>query len=282
MSPGGAGRNQAENLCMLGIRTKLITAFGDDGNAEKIRSNCKETGMDTENSIVVPGGRTSIYLSIINKEGELQYGISDMEIMQNLTPEIMKRRMPIINKSCLCLAETNLREETLKYLAENCKVPLFAETVSLAKAGRLREILGKIHLLCANSEDLQALVGFRITNQDKLKESMRFLIKKGIKNVYVIVDPETIGYGDKDNLSLVTSHAVPAGNLTGIRDSFSAALAWSFLNGLSMRDSAVAALSASHICRGSRHAVNETLNEDNLLSLMKEEQAEGLYGFGEL
>ncbi len=48
-SLGGVGRNIAHNMALLGLDVRLVTAFGDDLNAQKIAANCAELGMDPEN-----------------------------------------------------------------------------------------------------------------------------------------------------------------------------------------------------------------------------------------
>ena len=39
-SVGGVGRNIAENLALLGVQPKLVTALGRDAHAELIRASC--------------------------------------------------------------------------------------------------------------------------------------------------------------------------------------------------------------------------------------------------
>ena len=46
ISCGGVGRNIAENLARLGNDVKLLTVLGNDGNAELIKSNAKQCGID--------------------------------------------------------------------------------------------------------------------------------------------------------------------------------------------------------------------------------------------
>ncbi|MCH3917207.1 MAG: PfkB family carbohydrate kinase [Spirochaetia bacterium] len=279
MSPGGAGRNQAENLCLLGIQTKFMTVFGDDVNAEKIHGSCREVGMDTSGSIVVPNGRTSMYISVIGKDGKLQYGISDMEAMEELSPAIIKSRMPVINKSCACVVESNLSEAALAYIAGNCKVPVFAETVSSTKAKKLCRILDKLYALRANAEDLQSLIGKKAIDRKTVEASVRLLVGKGVQHVYVTLGQEMVCYGDKNQILTVISKAVPIVNLTGTRDSFSAALVWAFINGFSVEKTVVAALTSACICADGRGAVNQSLTEEKLLALMKQKEADGSFSF---
>ena len=80
MSLGGVGRNIAHNMALLGVDTRLLTAFGDDLYAQRIAASCGELGIDISRSLQVPGGRTSTYLFIANQSGEMELALSDMDI----------------------------------------------------------------------------------------------------------------------------------------------------------------------------------------------------------
>ena len=56
MSLGGVGRNIAHNMSLLGLDARLVTAFGDDMNAQKIAASCGELGIDISQSPIIPGG----------------------------------------------------------------------------------------------------------------------------------------------------------------------------------------------------------------------------------
>ena len=48
LSPGGVGRNIAENLRLLGRPVSLITIMGDDPYASVIREHCLNVGIDLQ------------------------------------------------------------------------------------------------------------------------------------------------------------------------------------------------------------------------------------------
>ena len=67
MSLGGVGRNIAHNMALLGVDTRLLTAFGDDGHAQRIAASCGELGIDISRALQAPGERTSTYLFKIGR-----------------------------------------------------------------------------------------------------------------------------------------------------------------------------------------------------------------------
>ena len=141
LSPGGVGRNIAENLSRLGRRVSLVTILGNDAYAEMIREHCRNTGIDLSCSFTDPLGRTSTYLCLNEKDGNLHAAVSDMSVCDQLTPERLKPVLPALNRGSLLIADANLPERTLEWIARNVKIPIAADPVSAVKAPRLRPLL---------------------------------------------------------------------------------------------------------------------------------------------
>ena len=163
MSLGGVGRNIAHNLALLDVEVKFITAFGEDVHAGEIQHSCREHGIDITHSRSVSGASTSTYMFITDENGDMQLAVSDMEIYSYLTPEYMASKLDVINNASLCVIDTNLPEETIRYLCENCTVPIFADPVSTAKAVKLLPVLGKIHTIKPNMLEAALLTGIPVT-----------------------------------------------------------------------------------------------------------------------
>ena len=45
LSPGGVGRNIAQNLCLLGEKPELLTAVSDDFFGRHLEEYCREAGI---------------------------------------------------------------------------------------------------------------------------------------------------------------------------------------------------------------------------------------------
>ena len=80
MSLGGVGRNIAHNMALLGVDVRMLTAFGDDMNAQRIAASCGELGIDISQCLTVPGAATSTYLFISGPDGDMELAINDMAI----------------------------------------------------------------------------------------------------------------------------------------------------------------------------------------------------------
>ncbi|GAA1661847.1 ribokinase [Microbacterium lacus] len=53
--PGGKGANQAAAAAASGVPTRLVAAFGDDQAGETYRTRLNDRGVNTRDSVIVPG-----------------------------------------------------------------------------------------------------------------------------------------------------------------------------------------------------------------------------------
>ncbi|MDE6281328.1 MAG: winged helix-turn-helix transcriptional regulator, partial [Oscillospiraceae bacterium] len=105
MSLGGVGRNIAHNMALLGLDVRLLTAFGDDGHAQRIAASCGELGIDISRSLVVPGKRTSTYLFIADEMGEMALALADMDIYRHITPAYLASRAQLLQNAQLVIVD---------------------------------------------------------------------------------------------------------------------------------------------------------------------------------
>ena len=137
VSLGGVGRNIAHNMALLGVDTRMLTAFGDDLYAQKLAASCGELGIDISQCLQVPGAATSTYLFIADQDGDMALAVSDMDIYQHMTPAFLQSRRALLDNAQVVVVDTNIPEESIRWLCENVKTPIFADPVSTAKAVKL-------------------------------------------------------------------------------------------------------------------------------------------------
>lgn len=272
-SPGGVARNIANNLALLGEDVKFITAFGDDANAEQLAEGCRKFNIDISNSITVNGATTSTYLYITDPEGNMELAVSDMEIYEHLTPAFLQDKMQMIDRAALCVADTNISEETLEYLAQNCRSPLFVDTVSTTKAAKLTNILRHIHTLKPNLIEAELLTGIVIRNDRDLKKAAERFLDMGLSQVFISMGGDGVYAANKHHHVQIPCFKTDVLNTTGAGDSFMATLAWAWRQQLSLEDTAKAAQAAAALCISSPDTVNTSITADQVLSLMNSKSA---------
>ena len=251
-------------MALLGLDVRLLTAFGDDLNAQKLAASCGELGIDISQSPVIPGGRTSTYLFINDERGDMALAVSDMEIYRHLTPQALAQRHKLLDASQVVVIDTNIPEESIAWLAENCAAPLFADPVSTAKAVKLKPVLGKLHTLKPNRLEAELLSGVPITGEASLNKAADALLETGLRRVFISLGAD--GVFAADHSGRVRLPCLPAElvNATGCGDAFMAAITWAYLQGTDLADAARAGLAASSIAMESRETINPGLGEEAL------------------
>ena len=270
MSLGGVGRNIAHNMSLLGVDVRFLTAFGDDLYAQRIAASCGELGIDISNALQVPNGSTPTYLFISSDDGDMALALSDMEICKKITPAYLASKLQIINNAQLVVVDTNIPEESIRYLAEHCTVPIFADPVSTAKAEKLKPILGKIHTLKPNRMEAELLSGVKITDMDSLKEAARVLLSTGMHRVFISMGTDGVFAADQKEMLVQPCFPATMRNATGAGDSFMAALAWAYLEGTDLASTAKAAAATAAIAVEGAETINPALSAETVRQRMNQ------------
>ena len=269
VSLGGVGRNIAHNMSLLGLDVRLLTAYGDDLNGERVAASCSELGIDLSNALHVSGATTSTYLYLTDPAGEMALAVSDMAICEKITPAYLAANLTLLQNAQVVVADANIPAQSLEYLAENCTAPLFVDPVSTTKAEKLKPILHRIHTLKPNRLEAELLSGVKIeTNADVEKAADR-LTELGVHRMFLSLGADGV-YAAMGSqrlwLPTIPGHMV---NTTGCGDAFMAALVWAYLEGSDLETTAKAGLAAGSIAMESSETINPNLSAQALKSRMK-------------
>ena len=260
MSLGGVGRNIAHNMALLGLDVRFLTAFGDDLYAQKIAASCGELGLDISQALQVPGESTSTYLFLSGPDGDMALAVSDMDIYDHITPVWLRSRRSLLDNAQLVVVDANIPEDSIRWLCENVKAPLFADPVSTAKAAKLRDVLGALHTLKPNRLEAELLSGVPITDEDSLRRAAQALLDTGLHRVFISLGSERVYAADRSgalHLPCLKAHMV---NATGAGDAFMAALAWAYLEGTDLRQTALLAQGAAAIAIEGAETINPAMS----------------------
>ena len=265
MSLGGVGRNIAHNMALLGVDTRLLTAFGDDGHAQRIAASCGELGIDISRALQAPGERTSTYLFIADEKGEMELALSDMDIYRHITPAFLASRSQLLQNAQLVVADANIPAEAIQWLAQHVKPPVFADPVSTAKAEKLRPVLGRLHTLKPNRIEAELLSGVAITGEASLNRAADALLETGLRRVFISLGGDGVLAADHSGRVRLPCLKGNMVNTTGCGDAFMAALAWAYLEGTALEDTARAGLAAAAIAMESGETINDAMSVEALM-----------------
>ena len=258
-SLGGVGRNIAHNMRLLGVDVRMLTAYGDDIYGQRIASSCTELGIDVSNALQIPGGTTPTYLFLNDADGDMALALSAMEICERITPAYLSNHLNLINNARLVVIDTNIPEESIRFLAERCTAPIFADPVSTAKATKLKDILGKIHTFKPNKMEAELLTGIPITDEESLRKAAQALIDTGMERVFISLGTDGVLAADRERMVKVPCFKATMRNATGAGDSFMAALAWAYLEESDLETAAKSAAAVAAMTIESEETINPAI-----------------------
>lgn len=271
MSLGGVGRNIAENMVRLGIETKLISVLGDDIYGNKILEESALIGLDTKDCLVLKGESTSIYLAVLDELHDMSVAISSMDIYERMTVDFIKDKKHVIDNSQLVVLDTNIPVNVLEYLLNNHKsTDFFLDTVSTAKAKKVKHLIGNIHTLKSNKMEIEAITGIEIQDDEGLKRNCEYLLDKGVKKIFITLGKNGVIYCDKTTIKNIKANGVTPVNTTGAGDAFMAALVYCHLNSKSIHETAKIATAASIIALSHENTINPNMSIENINLILKE------------
>ncbi len=259
VSLGGVGRNIAHNLSLLGTDVRLLTAYGEDAHGAQVAASCSELGIDLSHALRTADAPTSTYLYLADNRGEMALAVSDMSICDRISPSYLASQLPLLQNAQVVVADTNIPQESLEFLAENCNVPLFIDPVSTIKAEKIRGILPGIHTLKPNALEAELLSGVPIHGPEDTRQAAKKLLELGIHRVFISMGGSGVCAAMGDKCVILPPLPGNRVNTTGCGDAFMAALTWAYLEGMDLEHTALAGLAAGSIAMESPETINPAL-----------------------
>lgn len=268
ISPGGVGRNVAENLARLGCDVRLVTAVGEGIDADALVAECRHLGIDVR-AVPSPGLPCPRYVCVIGADGVPVAGVSDMRATDRLLPEAVAQYRSAIDGAEAIVLDANLPEETIAWACtEWGDRPILLDAVSVAKATRAAGCLARLHTLKANLDEARAIVHL---SGGGLEEVAAALLDGGVRRAVVTNGVE--GGLLAEASACLRFKAVPAhpANATGAGDAFMAGLAYGTVAGLEPSELACFAAAMAAFALESERTVSERITLEAVLRRAQEQ-----------
>jgi len=265
MTPGGVGRNIAENLARLGVRTYLVSAVGRDPLGDSLLSETVAAGVRCE-YVHRTDQSTGTYTAVLDSDGELIVAVSDMAAVAAIGPEHVDEARDVIASAGLLVLDGNLAVPAITHasdLAAAAKVRVVLEPVSVPKATLIASCIAAdqpLYAVTPNRDELAALTGLPARTDTQMRKAIARLHGRGVDLVWV-----RLGAGG----SLLSTAAsgttlLPAGtatveDVTGAGDAMLAAFCYAVLNGSEPDDAARYGQAATVLTLASPHTVRPDL-----------------------
>lgn len=281
LSLGGVGRNIAENVARLGLRTELVTVFGGDEMAAHLADGCRRLGVEVGRSLILPNEETSRYVCLLDADGSLVGAVSAMDALDRFGPDELATRYGPGDAADVVVIDANLPPDTIAAAAYRWRdKPLLLDPVSATKAVSAAPSLGHFSMAKPNLVEARVLLG-RAPGDDPgapagdadrvaaAKEAALALLGLGVREAYVSLGSQGLLWACGDGLGLARPLSLPVINVSGAGDAATAAIAWATVRRLAPSEKAAHAIAAASLCATSIDTVAAAMTADRLAVLAK-------------
>lgn len=258
---GGVARNVAENLHRLGCRVILCSRTGDDEAGRRVQDQPFDTSLVTL-SQTCP---TASYTALLDCSGELVVGLADMQVYDEVTPEVLAPALPSLRTAAIWFADANLPGETLDWLLKQAgPIPVAVDAISVAKSRRLVPLLSRIPYLFCNLAQAGSLCSGDAFQDPSA--AARSLLQLGARCGVVTGGATGIAVYESGRVTALPALlADPVRDVTGAGDALIAGALYGLsLQGHSLCGAARLGLAAAAITVESTHSVSPHLNAEVL------------------
>ena len=267
-SPGGVARNIAENLARLGIDCRLIAAVGADHHGDLLLQQGLAAGIDMSAVLRLDHVATSTYVSMLDDSGDMHAAVNDMSIVESLQPDLLRTHDRMLRQANMLIIDTNLPDASLEYLSNlPGDRPLLVDTVSVAKAPKIRPYLSAVHTIKAGASEAEVIADLRCRTERQLAKAARWFHEQGTQNVFISLGDKGVFYSDGEQTGLepVPDADPDVTNANGAGDALFAGLAYGWLENWTLMETIRFAMSAAGVTMSHRSTINPDLSRSLVL-----------------
>ena len=270
-SLGGVCRNICENLALLGSPVKLVTALGDDANGRMIMDGCTQAGIDMSSAVVLPGERSSSYVSIVDETGDMLLAMSDMHIIKRMDERFVDEHESVLSNADLVVCDGNLSASTVARLTEVCLSPLYLDPVSTAWAKEMAPFVGSFDTVKPNRLELGALSGMSVDTESEVIRACEALLKKGVRRLFVSLGKMGMLYYSREGRIRRVARPCPdVVNATGAGDASMAGIVWASRQGMTADEIVCVGMAAGMIAIASPDTISREMSAENIEKMIRE------------
>ncbi|WP_186670531.1 carbohydrate kinase family protein [Sporosarcina sp. BP05] len=230
---GGVARNIAENLGRLGEQVALISASGNDLEWKEIY-DISSPFMNLEHVTQFENASTGSYTAVLDRNGDLSVAFADMDIFEEITPELLKKNSTILRSAKCIIVDLNCPVESIEFLCSfttTHNIPLVIIPVSSPKMNRLPKTLSSVSWLIVNKDETETFMNIKISDDKDWESAVDKWLELGVKNVIVTNGSKGVFTGSEGGeiryFPAIEESTVV--DVTGAGDSFCSAVIYSWL-----------------------------------------------------
>ena len=231
MSVGGVAANVSRTLAGLGLAVSVVAKIGRDADGGLVRAALEGRSVNTGFLLPNPNHSTGVYSAVLSPEGDLVLGLADMAIHDSFSPVSLPAEDAFGSDWAAWVLDANLPPETLEEIVRR-RPPgtlLVLDSVSRAKAPRLRDIITDADIVFSNDSEITSLM------QEEDPESAAAAARRdGVSTVVLPRGPNGVWVFGEDGLRTFDPPDGDITSVTGAGDALLAGTVYALVRGLSM------------------------------------------------
>lgn len=267
---GGVGRNIAEVCSLFYENVHLASCFSKDAFGQQLANDCKELGLQIEDSLWSDTSSSSVYLALLDERHDMLYGLNDMRILEEMDDEFILKVLSKIKEDDYLGIDTNMEEARLRKIAENANTKIFADPVSVAKCNRIKPILSHLDIFKPNQYEAEELSGISIQDEQSAKEALDYFLKEGVKEIIISLSEKGALLGTEKEKVWIKIPPLEIENATGGGDTLLGAYVVKRSQGEEPKEALRFAMCAATLRIEAKPNDRRKINEEKVKEEMKE------------
>ena len=272
-SCGGVARNVTENLTRLGSNTTILTSLGQDKEGSWLLQEMKQIGIDVSQVWILDSERTGTYTALLDTNGEMIVSMADMNIYDQISPNMLLEKTSTILAAKAVFIDTNLSAECLEFIVKFCdehNIKLYVDPVSSSKATKLPHDLSGVNVIMPNKEEAELMSGEIINDVTDCSRAALKIRERGAENVIITLGTQGVFYSSTEEEGHIPAINVQVVDVTGAGDAFAACFIYAMENNESLSTACKYGLTGAALTVQTQHSVFPSLKSDILINLVKE------------
>ena len=159
VSYGGIARNLADTFLCLGFNVSCLSAVGTDTLGKELLEDCRKSGIDVEDMLIVPAAKSSTYLEVRSLDlSRILLSSSNMRLQRTLTPEYLATKRHKLNHAQCIIMEDGLSSNALQYLSSTYS-PTYMVCTKPVRTNRYVKFLNQLNGIILQPEIAWSLMG---------------------------------------------------------------------------------------------------------------------------
>ena len=142
-SVGGVTRNVLCNLSLLKIKTKLLSAIGEDMFGKIILEDCIKNNIDINNVLKIKNESTGVFMQIFDNKNDMHMALCDMSINKNITKDYLIKNENLLKHAKIIFFDPSLPDESIKYLIDNFGQKIYLDPLSDEYARKIKPYINE-------------------------------------------------------------------------------------------------------------------------------------------